>query len=148
MAQLHQTAQPPEKADHMFTPTEYQVKAGEYGDLANSSDSLSHRRSLREIEQQFAVLANNEKWIADNYENIVHSELGTIAEDEEFVLRCLGAALIMQWNALPAELQRKLFDNAGTMGDQLNTPALRAQIARFLHKHKNDAEETAPSAAP
>jgi hypothetical protein len=63
-----------------------------------------------------------------------------LAADEEHILRCLGAALIVQWNTLPKDLQKKLFDSAGTMGDLLNTGALRAQIARFLHKHKDDED--------
>jgi hypothetical protein len=50
----------------------------------------------------------------------------------------LQAALIMQWNGLPAKLQGELFDNAGSMGELLDTSALRGQVARFLHKHKND----------
>jgi len=54
-------------------------------------------------------------------------------------LRCLGAAVIMQWNALPNTLQREIFDTAGSVGKLLETAALRGQIARFLHKHKNDA---------
>ena len=44
----------------------------------------------------------------------------------------------MQWNTLPAKLQKELFDNAGDMGELLDTSALRGQIARFLHTHKND----------
>jgi hypothetical protein len=44
----------------------------------------------------------------------------------------------MQWDAVPVKLQRELFDNAGDMGGLLDTPALRGQIARFLHTHKND----------
>jgi hypothetical protein len=53
---------------------------------------------------------------------------------------CLGAALIMQWNTLPTKLQRDLFDKAGTMGELLDTTALRGQIARFLHKRKDDGD--------
>ena len=68
-----------------------------------------------------------------------------LADEEEHILRCLGAALIMQWNTLPTKLRRELFDNAGSMGALLETPALRAQIARFLHKHK-DGEDTAGAA--
>jgi hypothetical protein len=45
----------------------------------------------------------------------------------------------MQWNALPKTLQREIFDTAGSVGELLETAALRGQIARFLHKHKNDA---------
>ena len=60
-----------------------------------------------------------------------------LAAEEEHILRCLGGALIMQWNTLPAKLQKELFDNAGAMGELLKTEELRGQIARFLHKHKN-----------
>ena len=66
----------------------------------------------------------------------------TLANEEEHVLRCLGAALILQWDTFPAKLQRELFDNAGSMGELLESPALTGQIARFLHRHKND-ENTA-----
>ena len=62
-----------------------------------------------------------------------------LAAEEEHVLRCLGAAIIMQWNDLPKTLQREIFDTAGSVGKLLETAALRGQIARFLHKHKNDA---------
>ena len=34
---------------------------------------------------------------------------------EERVVRCLGAAVIMQWNDLPTEIQRKLFEAAASM---------------------------------
>ena len=61
-----------------------------------------------------------------------------VAEIEEHILRCLGAAVIMQWNTIPTKLQRELFDTAGSLGDVLKTPALRGQIARFLHDHKDD----------
>ena len=37
------------------------------------------------------------------------------------------------------ELQRELFDTAGSMGEVLKSTAQRAQIARFLHGHKNPA---------
>jgi hypothetical protein len=63
-----------------------------------------------------------------------------LADDEEHVLRCLGAALMMQWNTLPTKLRTELFDNAGSMGE---TAALREQIACFLHKHKNDKDTAA-----
>lgn len=46
--------------------------------------------------------------------------------------------MILHWNNLPKKLQRELFDSAGAMGDLLRTKALRAEIARFLHAHKDD----------
>jgi hypothetical protein len=53
----------------------------------------------------------------------------------------------MQWNALPKTLQREIFDTAGSVGKLLETAALRGQIARFLHKHKNDAGRNKAPAA-
>jgi hypothetical protein len=58
---------------------------------------------------------------------------------EERILRCLGAAVIMQWKTIPTKLQRELFDTAGSVGDVLKSAELRAQIARFLHKQKDEA---------
>jgi hypothetical protein len=71
-----------------------------------------------------------------------HARFGgpTLAKEEEHILRCLGAALILQWNSLPKKLQRELFDSAGSMGELMDTAELRGQIARFLHKHKNDQD--------
>ena len=105
--------------------------------------STNQRRDFQKIEQSFTVLADNEQWLANNYQNSLRASEqdpngATLAEEEEHILRCLGAALIMQWNTLPTKLQRELFDNAGSMGELLDTPALRGQIARFLHRHKDD----------
>jgi hypothetical protein len=62
----------------------------------------------------------------------------TLAVEEEHILRCLGAALIMQWNTLPTELQRVLVDNAGSMGELSDSDTLRGQIARFLRKRTGE----------
>jgi hypothetical protein len=73
----------------------------------------SKRRGFQKLEQKFAVLADNEQWLADNYQSSVsgaeqdRSNDVTIADEEEHVLRCFGAALIMQWNALPTKLQKE-----------------------------------------
>jgi hypothetical protein len=133
----------------MFKHAQYRAKANEYSELANTSTGSEQRRDFQKLQQRFAVLADNEEWLADNYQNTVHAEHDrsagvTLASEEELILRYLGAALIMQWNTLPARLQRELFDNAGSMGELLKTSALRGQIARFLHKHKN-GEATAES---
>jgi hypothetical protein len=57
---------------------------------------------------------------------------------EERMLRCLGSAVIMQWNDLPTEIQRKLFEDASSMTDSARQFELKQQIARFLHEHKDD----------
>ena len=129
----------------MFKARQYRAKAAEYGDLAKSSTGSKQRRDLQKLEHRFVTLADNEQWLADNYQSNVSStkqarsdSTAALADEEEHVLRCLGAALIMQWNTLPTKLRRELFDNAGSMGELLETAALRGQIARFLYRHKND----------
>ena len=127
----------------MFTTKRYRAKAVEYGELVKASIDPNQRRDFQKIEQSFSVLADNEQWLANNYQNTLHASGqdpngATLAKEEGHILRCLGAALIMQWNTLPTKLQRELFDNGGSMGELLDTAALRGQIARFLHRHKDD----------
>jgi hypothetical protein len=132
----------------MFTPQQYRSKATQYTDLAKTASNPAEVLEYQALERSFTVLADNEQWLSDNHCKVVHSRHNNdsacddaLAAEEEHVLRCLGAALIMQWNTLPRKLQRELFDNAGAMGDLLDTGTLRGQVARFLHKHKegNDA---------
>jgi hypothetical protein len=129
----------------MFKFQEYRARAAEYGELAKSSSGLDESRKFEELQDRLTSLADNEQELAENFDNAVRvaehdrSRGAALADEEEHVLRCLGAAVIMQWNALPTPLQRELFDTAGSVGKLLETEALRGQIARFLHKHKNDA---------
>ena len=59
------------------------------------------------------------------------------AGEQEHILRCLGAAVILQWSDLPRNVQRALFEDAVTMGEPRKTAALKERIARFLHaRHK------------
>src|SRR6185312_8106128 len=129
----------------MFKSQQYRAKAAEYGELVKSSTGPDESRKFQERQDHLASLADNEQGLADTYDHAVHvaeqdrSDGTALADEEEHVLRCLGAAIIMQWNALPTTLQREIFDTAGSVGKLLETAALRGQIARFLHKHKNDA---------
>jgi hypothetical protein len=128
----------------MFTPEQYRAKAVEYGNRVGTATTSNERREFQQLQMSFAKLADNEQWLADNHQNTLQlpekeqSSGIVLAEEEERILRYLGAALIMQWNTLPTKLQRELFDNAGSMGELFDTPALRGQIARFLHRHKDD----------
>jgi hypothetical protein len=133
------------KGPGMFKSQQYRAKAAEYGELVKGSTGPDESRIFQERQDHLASLADNEQGLADSYDNAVHvaeqdrSDGTALADEEEHVLRCLGAAIIMQWNALPTTLQREIFDTAGSVGKLLETAALRGQIARFLHKHKNDA---------
>lgn len=130
----------------MFTPRQYREKAVGYGKLVKTANGPNERREFQKLEQSFNVLAENEQWLADNHQNTLRgTKIGrpdgaALAKEEEHVLRCLGAALILQWNTLPRKLRRELFDKAGSMSELLETGELRAKIARFLHK-QNDHEQ-------
>ena len=66
--------------------------------------------------------------------------LASLGREEEHILRCLGAAVIMQWNDLPTDVQHELFDQAISMGKLRQTAELKRLIARFLHQHNKDQE--------
>jgi hypothetical protein len=128
----------------MFNTKQYRAKAAEYGTLSKEATDPSQVREYKESSDSFGSLAENEEWLADNFNKTLQpldqkrSIHTALAAEEEHVLRCLGASVIMQWNTIPAKLQRELFDTAGSMGELLATAELRGQIARFLHKHKDD----------
>jgi hypothetical protein len=135
----------------MFTADEFRVKAAEYAESLRHTNDPDEIRDLNRLKESFTRLAQNEDWLEHNFDKIIHSQdivprsetpkkpvdHRTVAEIEEHILRCLGAAVIMQWNAIPTKLQRELFDTAGSLGDVLKTAALRGQIARFLHRQKD-----------
>ena len=148
----------PGRGRPMFTAKQFRAKAAESAESLKHTDVPSEIREFQRSKESFSALAENEDWLANNFDKIIHSQGAppednaagqpvadvTVAEVEERILRCLGAAVIMQWNTIPTKLQRELFDTAGSMGDVLNSAALRGQIARFLHRHK-DEERVADS---
>ena len=136
----------------MFTGEQFRAKAAESAESLKHTDVPSEIREFQRSMQSFSVLAQNEDWLADNFDSMLRSQ-DVVSEDEvvgkgldgqavaateEHILRCLGAAVIMHWSAIPKKLQRELFDTAGSLGDLLQTAKLRGQIARFLHKHKDE----------
>jgi hypothetical protein len=130
----------------MFKFLQYRARAAAYGELARNSSGRDDTNKFEKLQDRLASRADNEQVLADQYVDAVNAREperlrgATLAAEEERVLRCLGAAVIMQWNSLPTALQRELFDTAGSVGTLLDTAALRGQIARFLHKHRHDAD--------
>lgn len=133
----------------MFTAKQFRAKAAESAEALKHSDVPSEIRELQRSKRSFSDLAQNETWLADNFDKMIrpraqgevvgkHLDENARAEIEEHILRCLGAAVIMQWNTIPTKLQRELFDTAGSLGDVLKTSELRGQIARFLKDHKDE----------
>ena len=44
------------------------------------------------------------------------------------------------WNELPTHIQRELFEHAPVDVEPGKVTMLKEQIARFLHKHKDDSK--------
>ena len=126
----------------MFTAEQFRAKSAESAESIQNTEVLSEIRKLQRSTESFRLLAQNEDWLADNFDKMIRSQdvvsedeptgkrldSMAVAEIEERILRCLGAAVIMQWNTIPTKLQRELFDTAGSLGDVRQTVTLRGQI--------------------
>src|SRR5690348_10705327 len=135
----------------MFTAQQYRKKASEYASLLESARSPSEIIEYRELQKSYSLLADNLDWLAVNTGKTVVSDAirvsnsvpvngGVKRVDEEKILRCLGAAVVLNWNAIPTHLQRTLFEAASFTPD-IQTQSLREALARFLHDHKDDAQQ-------
>jgi hypothetical protein len=144
---------------------QFRAKAAEYKELVACATDPGTIREFQQLERSFTELADNAAWLADNLDKTLHpgenndgygaglapppdaglaeERDADFAKDEELVLRHLGAAVILQWNALPKKLRKQHFDCASSMKDLRQTGTLKGQIARFLHKHKNDDVKSA-----
>ena len=129
----------------MFTADQYRARAAKSPEFLNPTRSPKETREFRSLPRIDAPLAENEDlgaaapklYPAGRRKN--RDKRTGLAEHEEKILKCLGAALIMRWNTLPTKLQRGLLDHAGSIGGRYQTASLREPIARFLHDHKDDA---------
>jgi hypothetical protein len=129
----------------MLTSKQYRAKSADYSQLTKSVRSPNEVRD-QNPERSFTALADNEQRLVGNRDQTVHAKDDRpretdLAEEDQHVLQCLGAALITRWNTLPTTLQRELFDNASSVGELLDADPLKGHIARFLHKHKDDGQE-------
>jgi hypothetical protein len=127
----------------MFTAEQYRAKAAEFrARLTNTLRSPNETKEFRDLEQTYTKLAENEEWMAVNIDKTIqpgeNDNSAALVEEEEQILKCLGAAVLMRWNTVPTKLQRELFDCASTIGDLQQTTPLKGRIARFLHNHKDD----------
>ena len=140
----------------IFTAEQFRKRVAEGAQSIKNTDVPCEIRKFERSIESFGELAKNEDWLADAFGKMIRSQdlvsedeatgkrldSMAVAEIEERILRCLGAAVIMQWNTIPTKLQRELFDTAGSLGDVLQTVTLRGQIARFLHSHKDEEPPT------
>jgi hypothetical protein len=131
----------------MFTSEQYRAKAAEFRALlTNTPRSPNETREFRDLERTYTMLAENEEWMAVNFDKTIprrkdYDNSAALVEEEEQILKCLGAAVLMRWNTVPTKLQRELFDCASTIGDLQQATPLKGRIARFLHNHKGDQQK-------
>jgi hypothetical protein len=137
-----------ERACQMFTAEQFRAKAAEFRALlTNTARSPNETREFSDLEQTYTTLAENEEWMEVHTDKMIprrknYDNRTALAEEEEQILKCLGAAVLMRWNTVPTKLQRELFDCASAIGDLQQTTPLKGRIARFLHNHKNDRQKS------
>ena len=129
----------------MPTHKQYRAKAAEYTELLKTASLSSKARELRNLEQSFITLAENDEWLADNLgktnspgADSTRNDDVLLSRQEKNALGCLGAADSIQSNEILTKIQQ-LFDDAGSKGGLLQTATLRGQVSRFLQKHKGDS---------
>ena len=69
--------------------------------------------------------------------------LGVEADDES-TLKCLGASLMLNWEEIPQDYQRVLFETATQIMSSDHSERLRHSLAVFLHDHKEHTREGQP----
>ena len=117
----------------MFTAEQYRAKAAEFrAFLANTPRSPNETREFRDLEQTYTTLAENEEWMEVHTDKMIparknYDNRTTLAEEEEQILKCLGAAVLMRWNTVPTKLRRELFDCASAIGDLQQTTPLKGK---------------------
>ena len=142
----------------MFTAQQDNVKTAEIGGFLATSRPPGEEGEFGNLERARTTLDENKQWLTRNgdkvllasqYEIVPNSAYDrnqrvVLVKEDEYVLRCLGAAVMMRWGTLPAKLQRELFDHASSLGEfdhhssispPEQTARLKGLIARFLHNH-------------
>jgi len=56
----------------MFTSEQYRAKANEYLELQKTANHADEVREFYNLERSFTELADNAKWVTDNYERTLH----------------------------------------------------------------------------
>ena len=56
----------------MFTSKQYRAKAAEYHERANKTDSANEIREYTNLHRTFAEMADNEEWVEQNYDKLMH----------------------------------------------------------------------------
>src|SRR6266496_1469127 len=98
---------PQKGACQMFAAEQYRAKAAEFrGFLTDTARSPNEMSEIRDLEQTYTTLAENEDWMAVHIDKTIQRRKNrdnrtALAEEEEQILKCLGAAVLMRWNETP-----------------------------------------------
>jgi len=133
----------------MFTAQQYRTEAARYEGFLAAAQSPAEAAEYRGLKQSFTSHADNLDWLAANAGKTVISDPhdppfrrrrdpDAANAEQETILRCLGAAVIQNWNTIPTKLQRALFEAASS---SRRAASLKQAIAQFLHNHKDDARK-------
>jgi hypothetical protein len=132
----------------MFAANQDRPGAVQNKEFLNPPGPPDKAQEFRNLQRTHATLAGGDDRRADGSEATAsrrrkyRDKHDGAAEEEDKILKCLGAAVIMRWSTLPTKLQRELFEHADSIGDMYQAASLREPIARFLHDHKDDQKET------
>lgn len=129
----------------MFSPEQYRAKAFEAGELIKTSIGTDQRHEFQDLQKSFTVLADNEQWLADNYQytvcvpeqdptiSTVRAEEPALAQEEERALRGRGGgdhAMEYLAHKITKGALRQCRFHAGTVGDCCAEGRNRALSAR------------------
>jgi DNA-binding ferritin-like protein len=59
-----------------MTSEQYRAKAAEYIELAKTANTAKDVCEFQKLEQSFTELADNEQWVTDHYDQILHAAEG------------------------------------------------------------------------
>ena len=135
----------------MFTAEQYRAKAARYDGFLAAAQSPAEIAEYRGLKQSYALHADNLDWLAANAGKTMSTGVrepprrrrgdpDAAYPEQENILRCLGAAVILKWNTIPTKLQRALFEAASGIQDSGHTAPLKDVLAQFLHDHKDDVQ--------
>jgi hypothetical protein len=58
----------------MFTAAQFRAKAAEYAELLKKTNIPDEIQEFQRLQRSFDLLAQNEEWMAANFNKIVHSQ--------------------------------------------------------------------------
>lgn len=113
----------------MFSSRQYRTAAARYGKLLERASQPNEVKEYAHLAQRYTALADDVDWLAAHgltEHDVTETKPprghgreapASLRAAEDQALRRLGAAVIMQWDNLPAKLQRELLEKIGSMDD-------------------------------